>query len=181
MKNIQSFESFENVSEEKGEKWIADAIKKPGSLRRKLHKKGGEKISKSEINDELSKLRKKDRDPRKAGIQGLSKKDLSKLRQLNLAKTLKGLKESHDHENYMFFNNLEGIKRMVEELLSMDHEMIDQKLSNGHDWATDHISVAAENLEHVYNFFMNDEDDEHGHMEEHTSCQNCQCNPCECN
>lgn len=92
MKHLKTFESFENISEEKGEKWIQDAIKRPGALRKKLGKKGKEKISKGEIEDELSKLKRKDKDPKKSGVQGLSKRDLTKLRQLNLAKTLKGLK-----------------------------------------------------------------------------------------
>jgi hypothetical protein len=92
MKNLRTFESFENISEEKGEKWIQDAIKRPGALRKKMGKKGEEKISKGEIEDELSKLKKKDKDPKKSGVQGLSKRDLTKLRQLNLAKKLKGLK-----------------------------------------------------------------------------------------
>ena len=92
MKHLKTFKSFENISEEKGEKWIQDAIKRPGALRKKLGKKGEEKISKGEIEDELSKLKKKDKDPKKSGVQGLSKRDLTKLRQLNLAKTLKGLK-----------------------------------------------------------------------------------------
>ena len=166
MKHLNQFESFNKISEEKGEKWIQKAISHPGALRKKLGKKGEEKISKGEITDEISKLKKKDKDPKKSGIQGLSKRDLTKLRQLNLAKTLKGMKESHDHENYMFFTNLENIKRMAEEILAMNHEEMDQKLTNGHDWATDHISVANENLEHVYNFFLNDESDEHEHSEE---------------
>jgi hypothetical protein len=92
MKHLKTFESFENISEEKGEKWIQDAIKRPGALRKKLGKKGEEKISKGEIEEELSKLKKKDKDPKKSGVQGLSKRDLSKLRQLNLSKTLKSLK-----------------------------------------------------------------------------------------
>ena len=62
-----------------------------------------EKISKSEINDELSKLKSKDKDPDKKGVQGLSKNDLTKYRRLNLAKTLKGIKEHQEQENYMFF------------------------------------------------------------------------------
>jgi hypothetical protein len=92
MKHLKTFESFENISEEKGEKWIQDAIKRPGALRKKLGKKDEEKISKGEIEEEISKLKKKDKDPKKSGVQGLSKRDLSKLRQLNLAKTLKSLK-----------------------------------------------------------------------------------------
>jgi hypothetical protein len=70
----------ENISEEKGEKWIQDAIKRPGALRKKLGKKGEEKISKGEIEDELSKLKKKDKDPKKSGVQGLSKRDLKRFK-----------------------------------------------------------------------------------------------------
>ena len=99
MKHLKTFESFENISEEKGEKWIQDAIKRPGALRKKLGKKGEEKISKGEIEDELSKLKKKDKDPKKSGVQGLSKRDLTKLRQLNLAKTLKGYGGRENSQN----------------------------------------------------------------------------------
>ena len=51
----------------------------------------------------------------------------------------------------MFFNNLNTIKRLVDEMLDMDESMIDSLLSE-HDWASDHISVANENIEHVFNF-----------------------------
>lgn len=54
-------------------------------------------------------------------------------------------------ENYMFFNNLNAIKRSVDEMLQMDESKIDSILSE-HDWASDHISVANENIEHVFNF-----------------------------
>lgn len=74
-----------------GKKWIQKAIKRPGALRKKMGKGEGEKISASEINDELSKLKKKDKDPDKDGLQ-LSKTDRIKQKQLILAKTLKGLK-----------------------------------------------------------------------------------------
>ncbi len=79
------------MSEKKGEKWIADAIKDKGSLRKKMGKKEGEKISTAEIDAELSKLHKKDKDKSKAGDQ-LSPSDAKKKKQLTLAKTLKGMK-----------------------------------------------------------------------------------------
>ena len=69
---------------------IADAIKRPGDLRRKLHKSKGEKISGEEISSELSKLKKKDKDKEKPGLQ-LSASDRRKQKQLVLAKTLKGM------------------------------------------------------------------------------------------
>ena len=40
--------------------------------------------------------------------------------------------------------------------MSLDPNYIDQVLQNGHDWADDHISKAKENLDHVYEFFMNE-------------------------
>jgi len=79
------------MGEAKKEKWIADAIKEPGALRKKMGKKEGEKISKAEIDAELAKLHKKDKDPNKKGDQ-LSKSDAKKKKELTLAKTLKGLK-----------------------------------------------------------------------------------------
>jgi hypothetical protein len=57
--SIQSFNSF---NEEKSEKWIKDAIKKPGSLRKSMKKKEGEKIKSSEIDSELQALKGKDKD-----------------------------------------------------------------------------------------------------------------------
>ena len=61
------------------------------------------------------------------------------------------LRENRETENYMFFGNLETMKNMIDDLLQMAESKIDARLTE-HDWASDHISVAAENLEHVYNF-----------------------------
>ena len=146
METIKSFDSF---NEEKN--WIKDAVKKPGSLRKSLHKKKGEKISKGEISSEISKLKKKDRDKDKPGLQ-LGNKDKKKYKRLLLARTLKSMKEGEDTKNYMFFSNLENMKKMVDELSNMSPDMIDKMLDE-HDWASDHMSVATENLEHLYNFF----------------------------
>lgn len=64
--------------------------------------------------------------------------------------------ESYDSlENYMFFNNIENIKRKCESILSKDFNEIDELLKNGHDWASDHISVAKENIEQVESFIIN--------------------------
>ncbi len=95
MDNIKSFDKF---NEEKGEKWIQDAIKKPGSLKKSLKKGKGEKLTKTEINDEIRKLRGKDKDKGKKGLQGLTKRDLLKYRRLSLAKTLKSMKESNEFD-----------------------------------------------------------------------------------
>ena len=159
--SMQELESMYNdemskdneVSEKKGEKWIQDSIKKPGSLRKSMKKDEGDKISKSEIDSELQALRGKDKDKSKKGVQGLSKNDLTKYRRLNLAKTLKGLKESHQEtENYMFFKNLQTIKRLVDEMLEMDESEVDKMLSDGHAWAVDHIATSKDDVEEVFNF-----------------------------
>ena len=62
------------------------------------------------------------------------------------------LKEEHN-ENYMFFQNLREIKSAVEELLEMDEHEIDNTISNGHDWASEHIATAKDDVEEVLSFF----------------------------
>ncbi len=57
--------------------------------------------------------------------------------------------------NYMFFSNLEQIKRQCELLLAIDENKVNEILDNGHDWADDHITVAKENLDQVFDFMMN--------------------------
>ena len=69
----------------------------------------------------------------------------------------KVLKEAeHEHSRYMFFSNLEQIKRQAELLLDLDDDVINQILENGHDWADDHITVAKENMDQVFDFMMNE-------------------------
>lgn len=58
--------------------------------------------------------------------------------------------------NYMFFSNLEQIKRQCELLLKLDENMVNQLLEQGHDWADDHISSAKENIDQVFDFLMNE-------------------------
>ncbi len=57
--------------------------------------------------------------------------------------------------NYMFFGNLEQIKRQCELLLKLDENTVNEILNNGHDWADDHITVAKENMDQVFDFMMN--------------------------
>jgi hypothetical protein len=61
---------------------------------------------------------------------------------------------NHKQENYMFFKNLEQIMRQATMLYQMDHSMLDQILQQ-HDWADDHVSVAKENMDQVFDFIMN--------------------------
>lgn len=145
--------NMENTANE-AKKWIQKAIKKPGALKKSMGKSKDEKLSTTEIDSELKALKSKDKDKSKEGVQGLSKKDLTKYRRLNLAKTLQGLKEHQEVKNYMFFGNLENMKRYIDEMMKLPQEQVDKILTE-HDWASDHISVACENLEHVHNFLLN--------------------------
>jgi hypothetical protein len=55
-------------------------------------------------------------------------------------------------ENYMFFQNLELMKKNIETIMAMDPMKVDSILKDGHDWADDHISVATENIDQVTKF-----------------------------
>lgn len=66
----------------------------------------------------------------------------------------KVLKETE--ERYMFFSNLEQMRRQCDILLDMDRDMIENILSNGHDWAQDHIAESKNNLDQVFDFLMNE-------------------------
>ena len=66
----------------------------------------------------------------------------------------KVLKETE--ERYMFFSNLEQMRRQCDILLDMDRDMIENILSNGHDWALDHIAESKNNLDQVFDFLMNE-------------------------
>ena len=66
------------------------------------------------------------------------------------------LRESDEIENYMTFSNLEQMRRQIDLLLKEDPKMIDSIIQNGHDWADDHISEAKNNLDQVFDFFMNE-------------------------
>ena len=61
-------------------------------------------------------------------------------------------------DNYMFFQNLKTIKKMVDAMLQMDPDQVDAMLSNGHGWAVDHITTSKDDVEEVGNFLMNSEE-----------------------
>ena len=79
-----------------------------------------------------------------------------KLTERDITKLVKKVLSEQELENYMTFSNLEQIRRQADMLLKMDHNMIDQIIQNGHDWADDHISEAKNNMDQVFDFFMNE-------------------------
>jgi hypothetical protein len=66
----------------------------------------------------------------------------------------KVIKEESDR--YMFFSNLEQMRRQCDLLLDLERDMVDSILDNGHDWAQDHIAEAKNNLDQVFDFMMNE-------------------------
>jgi len=56
----------------------------------------------------------------------------------------------------MFFGNLKIIKKHVDAMLQMDPEHLQEILSNGHDWAADHIATSKDDVEEVAGFLMNE-------------------------
>ena len=70
----------------------------------------------------------------------------------------KVLNEDHDMKStrYMFFSNLQQMRRQCDLLLDLDHSMIEGILENGHDWAQDHIAEAKNNMDQVFDFLMNE-------------------------
>ena len=88
-------------------------------------------------------------DPMQAGAPG----DMA----ISMSQTEPTIDSSDDEEtsNYMFFSNMQTISHHLAELASLDPEMIDNALCNGHDWAEDHMAVAKENIEQVAHFFLN--------------------------
>jgi len=88
---------------------------------------------------------------------------------MNLNRIIKKvlMEESDNHSSrYMFFSNLEQMKRQCEMLLDMDKEKIENILEHGHDWAQDHIAEAKNNMDQVFDFIMNETDADDNDYEE---------------
>jgi hypothetical protein len=66
--------------------------------------------------------------------------------------TLEGHTPDSDIKHYMFFQNLTTIKHYLEEIMSMDKKKIDELLSDGHDWAVDHLSTSTDDIAEVTNW-----------------------------
>ena len=73
----------------------------------------------------------------------------------NLKLLLRKVLKEQD-ERYMFFSNLEQMRRQCDLLLDLDSQMVEEILDNGHDWAQDHIAEAKNNLDQVFDFLMNE-------------------------
>jgi hypothetical protein len=67
--------------------------------------------------------------------------------------------------NYMFFSNLQQMRRQIDMILEMDQQKVNDIIENGHDWADDHISEAKTNMDQVFDFLKNEIDIEEAEYE----------------
>jgi hypothetical protein len=93
-------------------------------------------------------------------------KNTVKLTESDLNRLVKKVLREQEHANYMFFSNLEQIKRQCEMMLEMDPNEIDEIIQNGHDWADDHVSEAKTNMDQVFDFLKNEMSKEYTEYED---------------
>jgi len=79
-----------------------------------------------------------------------------KLTETDLNRLVKKVIIEQETERYMFFSNLQQMRRQCDLLLNLDKNMVEEILSNGHDWAQDHIAEAKNNIDQVFDFLMNE-------------------------
>ena len=70
-----------------------------------------------------------------------------------------GNHEGREKSHYMFFQNLASIKHYIEEIHKMNPDDIDALLSNGHDWAADHIATSKDDIQEVAEWIRNEMED----------------------
>ena len=95
-------------------------------------------------------------------------KQIVKLTESDLNRIVKKVLIEQEVElaNYMFFSNLQQMKRQIEMMLDMDPEKINEIIQNGHDWADDHISEAKTKMDQVFDFLKNEMEIEEAEYED---------------
>ena len=83
-------------------------------------------------------------------------KKIVRLTESDITNLVKKVLNEQKGGRYMFFSNLEQMRRQCDLLLDLDESMVEEILENGHDWAQDHISEAKNNMDQVFDFLMNE-------------------------
>jgi hypothetical protein len=81
------------------------------------------------------------------------------IKESDIQKALKEVLKEEELKNYMFFQNLKEIKQNIDELLSLNETEVDNIISNGHDWAAEHITTAKDDIEEVTSFLVHGRDE----------------------
>ena len=71
--------------------------------------------------------------------------------------------EANEPQNYMFMGNLQVIKRAIDAMMELDPAEVDALLSDGHNWAADHIATSKDDIEEVAGFLINRLNGHSGH------------------
>jgi len=82
-------------------------------------------------------------------------KKIVRLQESDIKRLIKNILSEQENERYMFFSNLEQLHRQTAILLELGEDAVLNILENGHDWAQDHVAVAKENIDQVFDFMMN--------------------------
>jgi len=83
-------------------------------------------------------------------------RNIINLSESDLNRIIKKVIKEQESSRYMFFSNLQQMRRQCDMLLDMDQSMVEEILEDGHDWAQDHISEAKNNMDQVFDFLMNE-------------------------
>jgi hypothetical protein len=119
-KAIKSFDDFVGEAKKNSGQWIKDLDMKKGALRKEMKKGKGEKISAKDLAKSEAKLKKKDKDKKKPGLQ-LDAKDAKTHKRNVLAKNLmKASGAMHESRN-------EQIKGAKDQLIKI-HEVIEKMI-----------------------------------------------------
>lgn len=88
-------------------------------------------------------------------------KKIVRLSESDINALVKKVLAEQENERYMFFSNLEQLHRQTAILLELGEDAVLNILENGHDWAQDHVAVAKENIDQVFDFMMNQINTDH--------------------
>ena len=93
-------------------------------------------------------------------------KKVIKLSESDLSRIITRVVNEQENTRYMFFSNIEQMRRQCDILLEMDRSMVEEILEDGHDWAQDHISESKNNMDQVFDFLMNETESEDNRMDD---------------
>lgn len=88
-------------------------------------------------------------------------KKIVRLKESDINALVRKVLAEQENERYMFFSNLEQLHRQTAILLELGEDAVVSILEQGHDWAQDHVAVAKENIDQVFDFMMNQINDNH--------------------
>ena len=87
-------------------------------------------------------------------------------------KVYENLENMEESNNYMFWQNLKNVNDNAAEILGMDMHEVDALLSDGHNWAIEHVITSKDDVEEVYHFLEYNMESEPEMMSENAELTN---------